>query len=491
VTIGDKMQERPHLLWGVVGRHVAEGRGGAIAIRSARGALTYAEVAGAIAHGGREIARRVPSGGRVLVASRDQLHVALGFLATLVSGRMALLADPTSAARLRDLAGRFGALPFVDDAFEGERGSLGALSRVEAWLGAREKLDLAPVAEREPAFWVFTSGTTGEPRPVVHVHGAPLAAYAGFARDVLGLCADDVTISTAGLPFVYALGNNLLFPLLAGASCILPEDLLLPTVLGAAIRHRATVLVAGPWSLEALARLAVRGERYEALRRLRLVLSAGEPLPVSLYREWEQRFGTPPIDNLGCTEMFNSFLSNRREDAVPGSLGRVVPGYEVEVGEAAPRPGATGPLRIRGASRACAVGDAELSAPRSASEWHETGDEVAVDAEGRFTFLGRRDHRFKSRGRFVHPVEIERHLLEVDGVRECLVAPEIDDRGLTVVAARVVPVDAASEPGLERRLLRHARSRLDPFQVPVRVTIVPSLPRNERGKLDRGSRSGI
>lgn len=316
-------------------------------------------------------------------------------------------------------------------------------STVLDWLtAASDAVRLAPprVGADDAAFWTFTSGTTGEPRAVVHAHRGPRAAYEAFGRGVLALGPDDRTVSTAGLPFVYALGNNLLFPLFAGGVAILPADLLLPTVLAEIRRQQATVLVSGPWSIEAMARLADRAGRGQALRRLRLVLSAGEPLGAGVFAAWRDAFGQTPIDNLGCTEMFNSFLSTSPGEARAGSLGRVVPGFEVRVDGAAPDVGRRGALTVRGASRAIGIStdsDSDrIAAPPG--EWCETGDEVEVGADGTFSFLGRLDDRFKVRGQFVRPAEVERRLQSVDGIVECLVGPGTDEHGLSCVLVRIV-----------------------------------------------------
>jgi acyl-coenzyme A synthetase/AMP-(fatty) acid ligase len=478
-----------HLLWRTVGRHLGGAAADAVAIRSERATISYRRLAAAVAYGAERWSRaRLPR--RVVLASRDQLHAGLGFLSLLAAGRVPLLADPTSCDAIRDMVARYDAALVTDERPLTSAGGGISLTETRSWIEAApdvSSLEIPPVADRDEAFWVFTSGSTGEPKPVVHGHGAPAAAAAGFAREVLRLAPGDVTISTAGLPFVYALGNNLLFPLMAGASCILPEDLLLPTVLASLARHGATVLVAGPWSLEALARLDPVSERATPLRRLRLVLSAGEALPIRLFEEWKRRFGQEPIDNLGCTEMFNSFLSNVPGDTRAGTLGRVVPGYEIRVGDGAPAPGSRGALAVRGASRAIAIGADAVATTRDDAddEWYETGDEVAVNRDGRIVFLGRLDHRFKVKGRFVHPVEIERRLLEVEGVRECLVVPVTGERGLAVVAARIVADESIPESELRRRILLHARRTLEPFEMPGEITRVGSLPRSARGKLER------
>jgi benzoate-CoA ligase len=483
---------RNHLLWPLLQANLDRGAGGHAALVGDR-EVSYADLAAATVAGAAEIDDRFAAGSRLLVASRNQLHVAVAVLAALGSRSMPLLVDPTSAAELRRTAEGWSVAGGV-----GERGVLDALalptldaSRIEAWLD-RAGSPLAAfeppaVSASAPAFWTFTSGTTGEPRAVIHAHRGPLAAFAAFAGGILHLGPEDVTISTAGLPFVYALGNNLFFPLMAGGTAVLPRDLLLPTVLRDLARHGASVLVAGPRSLAALARLVRRAEHVEAIRRLRIVLSAGEPLPERVFREWEQRFGKQVLDNLGCTEMFNSFISGVPGLLRPGSVGYAVPGFEVRIGGERAEPGARGALAVRGESRAIAVGQrGKLTVPEG--EWCETGDEVEVDASGAIVFLGRNDDRFKLRGQFVRPVEIERAVAEVDGVADCLAVRELDAGGLPSLVVKVVPAAPAGGADLARRVLRHARERLERFAVPARVDLVESLPRTERGKLKRSMR---
>jgi 4-hydroxybenzoate-CoA ligase len=480
-----------HLLWPTIGANLACGRGDEIAIYSGAREISYAELAGAALAGGAQIDRLLAPGSRVLIADRDQRRVAVALCAVLASRSIPLLADPTSSERLARIVAEWGvraAIVAPEITIGGVEGI--AMDAVERWLGAggAQELVLPAVEEDDAAFWTFTSGTTGEPTAVVHPHRGPRAAFAAFGRTIVGLGPEDVTIATAGLPFVYALGNNFFFPLMAGGGAVLPADLLLPTVLGELVRHGATVLVAGPWSLSAIAERARRPRWVEALRRLRCVLAAGEPLPPRVFHEWKRGFGKEIIDNLGCTEMFNSFVSHRRGEARPGSLGQVVEGYELRVGGQPPAPGARGELAVRGPSRAIAAGRRGEMSPL-AGEWCETGDEVEIDAAGGVTFLGRGDDRFKVKGRFLHPIEVERVLGADPAVRECLVLPEIDASGLTVVVAKIVPAAAQSGEALVRGVMRRAREGLESYAVPARIDVVESLPRNERGKVQRRVRA--
>lgn len=481
-----------HLLWRLLARHLEEGRADDAAVVSGERSLSYGRLARVVERGAREIDERLAAGSRILVAVRDQLHAGVALCAALHSRAIPLLADPTSPARLARLAREWGAAGAILEQ-PMDRGGIATIESgaVEGWLEAGSASSFAPkaVAPDEPAFWTFTSGTTGEPRAVVHAHRGPAAAYQAFARGVLDLGPEDVTIATAGLPFVYALGNAFFFPLLAGGTAILPADLLLPTVLGELGRHGATILVAGPWSLSGIVRLAPRPRWVEPIRRLRCVLSAGEPLPPRVFHEWRERFGKEVLDNLGCSEMFNSFVSHRRGRARAGSVGYAVPGFDLRVGGKAAAAGARGALAVRGESRAVATGrGGGISAPHD--EWCETGDDVEVGPDGALVFLGRRDDRFKVKGRFLYPLEVEQALGEVAEVAQCLVVPDTNAEGITIAVANVVLAAGAVHEGLVGRLLRHARERLEPFAVPHRIDVVDALPRNERGKLERRGRKG-
>lgn len=478
---------RRHLLWQAVGRHLEEGRGSEAAVRAGTRSVSYAELAVAADAGASALDDRFAPGARVVIAARNQLHVGLALAACLRSRALPLLADPTSPERVAGIARRWRAAGAIAEPalLAGSAIPVVDAADSEHWLGNRARSFEPPgVADDEPAFWTFTSGTTGEPRAVVHGHRGPRAAFAAFGERVLRLGPEDVTIATGGLPFVYVLGTSFFFPLFAGGATVLPADLLLPTVLGEAAAHGATVLAGGPWSLAAIAALARRPRWTACLRNLRLVLSAGEPLPPRVFDEWRSRFGKELLDNLGCTEMFNSFLSSVPGAARAGSVGRVVPGYEVRVGGGPPVPGARGPLHVRGESRAIATSRGGEPEP-VVTAWCETGDEVAVADDGSFAFVGRLDDRFKSRGRFVHPLEIERRLLEVDGAEDCLVTCECDARGVAVPVARVVPAANVDRGALVGALVRHARSVLEAHQVPARIELADRLSRSARGKLAR------
>jgi benzoate-CoA ligase len=232
-----------------------------------------------------------------------------------------------------------------------------------------------------------------------------------------------------------------------------------------------------------------RAGRKPDLSSLRLVLSAGEALPPELYRRWKETFGVEILDGIGSAEMFHIYISNAPGDVVPGSLGRLVPGYEARIvdGEGADVPaGEAGTLWVKGESAAILYWQAhEKSKQVLRGDWVVTGDHVRQDAEGRFWYEGRTDDMLKVGGIFVSPYEVENCLLQHPAVAECAVIGYKDRDGLVKPKAYVVCRDRTGGESLARELQEFVKGRLAPFKYPRYVEFAASLPKNDRGKIDR------
>lgn len=225
---------------------------------------------------------------------------------------------------------------------------------------------------------------------------------------------------------------------------------------------------------------------------LRVCVSAGEALPPELYRRWKETFGVEILDGVGSAEMFHIYISNRFGDVKPGCLGKLVPGYDAQIvgPDHQPLPdGQMGTLRIGGDSAAlCYWQSHEKSKATFAGDWCTTGDQFTRDADGYFWYGGRTDEMLKVSGVFVSPTEVENCLLEHAAVRECAVIGFQDEDGLTKSKAFIVlneEFSAADE--LARTLQDFVKSRLAMYKYPRRVEFVESLPKNDRGKIDRKS----
>ncbi len=352
--------------------------------------------------------------------------------------------------------------------------------------------ETAPTHRDDPAIWLFSGGTTGRPKAVVQTHGSFANTAELYGKGVLGVREDDITISVPKLYFGYATGSNLFFPFAAGASAVLFPEKPTPEVLFEKIRrHRPTILVNVPTMI---GRMVAHPEAARAdLSSLRLATSAGEALPVELYRRWRETFGVELLDGLGTAEMWHIFISNRPGEVRPGTLGKVVAGFEVKACDEAGRevpPGEVGELWVRGRSRAiCYWQDMERTAAAFRGEWYVSGDLIARDAEGWITYCGRRDDMLKVAGKWLAPQELEGRLLEHPAVKECAVVGVPGKDGLTKPIAFVVAREGAGGPGspLAEALRAFCAERLDAWKRPREIVVLDALPRTHLGKVDRGA----
>ena len=258
---------------------------------------------------------------------------------------------------------------------------------------------------------------------------------------MLGLTADDITLSVPKLFFGYALGSNVFFPFSVGASCVLFAERSTPDAIFAAIaRHRPTVLINVPTMVQQM--VSHPAAATQDVSSLRLSTSAGEALPAELYARWQETFGVELLDGLGTAEMWHIFISNRPGQVVPGTLGHVVPGFEVELcdGDGQPVPdGEVGALWVKGDSRAIAywqrMGD---TAHAFRGEWYVSGDMLRKNADGTFVYCGRADDMLKVSGKWLAPSELENCLLQHDRVREVAVVGVKNADGLVKPCAFVV-----------------------------------------------------
>ncbi|MGF1509268.1 MAG: benzoate-CoA ligase family protein [Myxococcota bacterium] len=351
-------------------------------------------------------------------------------------------------------------------------------------------LEAAPTLEEDFAIWLYSSGSTGSPKAAVHRAHDFVYNTERYARNVLRLSDEDVTVSVPKLFFGYATGANLLFPFYFGGTTVLFPDRPHPDRLFELVeRHRASVLINVPTMI---ARMV---EAHEAEPRdissLRILTSAGEALPPELYRRWIRATGVEILDGIGSAEMFHVFISARAGEVVPGSLGTLVDGYEARIvgpnGEDLPD-GEVGSLWVRGGSAAAFYWQRmHRSREVLRGEWVVTGDLFRRRSDGHFFYQGRADDLMKVSGQWVSPQEIEDALTRHPAVAEAGVA-RWESEGLTKpIAFVVVRSGVAAEDVLASTLQDHVADTLVPFKAPRRVFFVGALPRGDRDKLDRAA----
>jgi benzoate-CoA ligase len=358
----------------------------------------------------------------------------------------------------------------------------------ESCAAASDRFVNADTHRDDPAIWLFTSGSTGKPKAAVHLQQDLPWNTERYAKQVMGIRDSDLTASVPKLFFGYATGTNLLFPFAVGGACVLFSERSEPATLYDVIeRYRPTILTSVPTMIGAM--LNHPGAERRDLTSLRLVLSAGEALPSELYHRWKRSFGVEILDGIGSAEMFHIYISNYPGDVVAGSLGRLVPGYEARVvgpdGADLP-PGEAGTLWVKGESAAILYWQAhETSKQVLRGDWVVTGDHVRRDERGYFWYEGRTDDMLKVGGIFVSPYEVENCLLQHPRVAECAVIGYKDADGLVKPKAFVVPRTRDGLDVLAGELKEFAKGRLAPYKHPRVVEFVASLPKNDRGKIDR------
>jgi 4-hydroxybenzoate-CoA ligase len=347
----------------------------------------------------------------------------------------------------------------------------------------------ADTHEDEPCFWLYSSGSTGAPKGVRHVHSSPMATARLYAQPLLGIGPDDVCLSAAKLFFAYGLGNALTFPMSVGGTAILNPVRPTPVVMFELMAKHSPTLFFGVPTLYAamLADPALKGERGSS--RLRLCVSAGEALPEHIGRNWKARFGVDILDGVGSTEMLHIFLSNHPGDVVYGTSGRPVAGYDVRLVDekgAEVAPGEVGELLVQGETSADGYWN-QRGKSRATFEgrWTRTGDKYTRDASGRFTYCGRTDDMFKVSGIWVSPFEVEAALASYDAVLEAAVVPAEDEDGLLKPKAFVVLKPGNNAAGLEDRLREHVKNAVGLWKYPRWIEVVESLPKTATGKIQR------
>jgi benzoate-CoA ligase family protein len=346
------------------------------------------------------------------------------------------------------------------------------------------ELAAVPLSRDDAAIWKFTTGSTGAPKACVLPARSPLLSFEWYARGVLGIRPDDVVLPVPKLFFGYARDLTALFPFGVGAAGIAFADRSTPERIFELIAtHRPSILVNVPTMMSAM--VSHPDAAAQDLSSLRLCTSAGEALPAELYRKWLETFGVEVIDGLGSSEVYHIFLSNRPGRSRLGSLGQVVPGYQVRVLDRDAQPvadGEIGALEITGETVALEYWQAPDRSEQTFPAAHtvRSADLFTRDSEGFFYYQGRTDDLLKVGGVWVAPAEIENCLLGHPNVLECAVVG-YQVEGL--MKSRAFVVTDAEVSAVE--LQNFVRARLAPHKYPRDVRFVDELPQTASGKLDR------
>jgi benzoate-CoA ligase len=509
----DELPERYNAASDLLDGNLEAGRGGRVAIRTTDGAeLTYADVARAANRAGNALrGLGVEMENRVLMAMLDTPEFAATFFGTIKLGavpipvntnlkprdyayflddsraKVAVVSGPLADA-IREVRGELRHLRHL--VVVGEAGP-NELAYADVTGAADDELEPADTSRDDMCFWLYSSGTTGFPKGVVHLQHDMRYVVENYARPVLRLEEADVTFSVAKLYFAYGLGNALYMPFGVGATTALLAGAPAPATVLDAVRHlRPTVYYAVPTSYANT--LAADPEVWAAadFSSVRICVSAGEPLAGSILERWRARTHTDILDGIGSTECCHIFVSNRIGDVRPDTTGTVVPGYEVRIvddaGQEAPS-GEVGRLLVKGDSICATYWNQHERTKRTIiGEWIDTGDQYLRDADGYYRYQGRSDDMLKVGGIWVSPTEVESVINAHEAVLECAVVAVVDEKRLVSPEAYVV-LQPGRTPGpeLEVELRDHVRAALAHYKCPRDFHFVRDLPKTATGKIQR------
>ncbi len=355
---------------------------------------------------------------------------------------------------------------------------------------ASSQLDPSPSYADDVALWLYSSGSTGNPKGVKHLHNSLVCTAETYGQQVLGIRCDDIVYSAPKLFFAYGLGNSMTFPLSVGATTVLSSERPTPALVMAILqRDQATLYFGVPTLYAAILADEATGSAVGS-SQLRLCISAGEALPEDVARRWEDRFDVPIIDGVGSTEMLHIFLSNRPDDVHYGTAGLPVPGYEAKLLDergAAVKQGEIGELVVKGESSAEGYWHQRAKSRRTfVGEWTYTGDKYYQDDAGYYCFCGRTDDMFKSGGNWVSPFDVEAVLISHSKVLEAAVVGHPDAHGNIKPKAFVVlrEIDDRSE-ALVQELQQHVQKHTERWKYPRWIEFRTELPKTATGKIQR------
>ncbi len=418
----------------------------------------------------------------------NSLLTAVELSAVLEQARPQLIFTETSrSAGVRELRGS-GLFTHVVCAGEAEGNEIPFASLVA---NATAVVAAADTRSDEPAFIVYTSGTTGKPKGIVHAHRW-IIALGDLNRYRLPPQENDVVMATGEWSFISALGHNLLFPLRNGVTgAILPGRATPENVLAAVEKYKVTVLHCVATVYRRLLAMP-RFEKQHNLKTLRCSHSTGEALREATYNEWRQRVGSELYEHYGVSEYQLVVGNGVRDPVKPGSVGKLLPGVGVAILDDDLRPVPTGELgqfAISNSDPGLFLGyykDSERTEAVIRDGWYLTGDLAYQDDEGYFFIAGRRDDCFKSRGIFISPTEIENALQKHPAVVEAAVVPLPDsDVGNKIHAIVVLSQGHTPSNEFAQSIRESLRSQIAPYKIPHNIEFTDSLPKSSIGKILR------
>lgn len=492
--------------------NLARGNGSRVALRGSFGTVTYLELCrSASRFGNLMLGLQLGHGDRIALFLDDTPAYPAAIFGAIRAGLVPVLINTqTPADLLRFYLNDSGAriLVFEDElssiAVEAARGmnglhlfvngqnhvgAEGAIALQDTMASQSDFMQAVSTHRDDMAFWMYSSGSTGQPKGIVHLQHDLAYSIAAVVPNVFALEADDICFSIPKIFFAYGFSNSLAYPFSVGASSVLmqgrPES---DKIFSSISAYSPTILFGLPTLYTALAGAAnIATVDFSSLR---MCYSAAETLSPEIAAQWKRASGKDIVEGLGSTEMVHAYLSNLPGGSKSRSAGRRVPGYEIRLvnpnGEDVSQ-GEEGVMMVRGGSSSpCYWNRPDKTDETMRHDWIYTGDRFICDDDGYYYFCGRADDLVKVSGQWVYPLEIELCLARHPGVREVAVIPTKLPDERTTIEAFVVPVDAGfNEASLSLELKQFAKQNLLPFKYPRAITFLSVIPKTGTGKKDR------
>lgn len=449
-------------------------------------------------------ARGVVPGDRVAMVMQDSIELVLAILATMGIGAIAVPVNPAlSEAEICHVVNDCGAkLLFVSDAY------LDVALKLEPQMQLMEAIvtsggrqpgviafaDLVASGKPEtllnadgPAFIVYTSGSTGRPKGALHYHSDVCCIIEAIGRQVYEIQPSDRMFSASRTPFAYGFGNTIGFTIGFGAPMILLSERPTPeSIARIFIEFDPTIFFAVPAVFRNILEYRRQGGNF-ATKSLKFSAAGGENLPPQTFNEWKRVTGTSILETIGSTELLHGYITNQKAKIKLGSTGLAVPGYEIKLIDDQGKEGEQGVLFVKGGSAFRRYWNNEEKTSETIVDGYvRTGDIYRRDEEGFFFFEGRADDMFKSSGMWVSPVDVEDVLRGHADVNEAAVVgiPAVDGT-FEVTAFVALRQGAKPQEQIIEELHGLSSSSLPRYKRPKQIRIVPELPRNPTGKVQR------
>ncbi|AGL03269.1 benzoate-CoA ligase family protein [Desulfoscipio gibsoniae] len=493
-------------------RHLIEGRGNKVAVYYEDRVFTYAEIAEMANRAGNALlGLGVEQENRVLICLPDSPEFLAVYFGTIKIGAVpvpvstmalpkdylyflndsrtkALITNSELAQQFVQVQNEFRYLRHFAVVGQPQPGQL---SFDELISKASPELTAVSTSKDDMAFWLYSSGTTGTPKGVVHLHHDLLHFMPSHCREVVSMTEEDIILSVSKIFFSYGRNNSLDSTFLCGASVVLypgrPEPEKFFDVIE---KYRPTLFYGVPSAYWAMLNYLEKTGRKVDLSSVRLCVSAGEALPKVIFDKWKEIFGLEILDGPGSTDVGAIYMSNKPGQIKPGSSGKLLTGFEGQLLDEdkneVPR-GEIGTLWIKNdGTTACYWNKHDKTKQSIHGEWFNTGDQFYQDEDGYFWYAGRADDMIKPSGLWVSPLEVEGVMLEHPAVNEVGVVGEVNESGLEKAVAFVVYKEGYTpSQELENELREYVRGRIAHYKCPQKFYLVKELPRTATGKVQR------